>query len=354
MINKMISFKTYLKVFLTMVSIFFVPLLFIGLRHDSLNGDLTRIGFYSENDFGWLQPSVQLTKGKSNNLEGNITTQYDVVVLGDSFSHVSSSWIAIFSEITGLDVGVFNLKNIKDSNTLITSLQNNKTLPKLFIYQSVERNLKSRLGGPCTKPLEFAAPTSQIMMYKKAVAKTEPYNRSRTFELNDLGYIWKYIRANMTDDHGKVDKHQLVKDNLFSNKKSNELLVYNNDMNSTKWTTNDWSEIACNALTIQNSLHNINNGDSTFVFLAAPDKSTVYNDFIVGNKNISDSRLNVLSDYENLNFVRVDELLIQKVNDGEIDIYWPNNTHWSYKGHVLVAEKMLQYLTAKKIMSPVD
>jgi hypothetical protein len=354
MINQIISFKTYLKVFIAAASIVFAPVLYMDLMHESLNGDLTRIGFYPENDFGWLEPSKKLVNRKSINLEGNINTLYDVIVLGDSFSHVSSSWIAIFSEITGLKVGVFHLKNFNDSNTLITSLRTNQKLPKLFIYQSVERSLKARLGGDCKKHSEITPHIPQTITYEKGIAITEPYIRDIKLQLDDLGYMWKFIKANIANNHGKVDKHQLVKDNLFSNKKSKELLVFDDDIISTKWTTNDWSEITCNAMTMQSNLQHISNGDTTFVLLVAPDKSTIYTKFIVGNEIISGSRLNLLAEYEDLNFVRVDELLIQKVNDGERDIYWPNNTHWSYKGHALIAEKVLQYLTEKKIIAGID
>ena len=92
---------------------------------------------------------------------------------------------------------------------------------------------------------------------------------------------------------------------------------------------------------------------TTFVFLVAPDKTTIYKKFIQ-EKNVSGSQLDLLASNKELNFLRIDNFLTRKVEQGEKDIYWPNNTHWSYRGHELVAEQVISYLTEKKLILKVN
>jgi len=342
----MISFKTYVKALLIIIGMIFIPALFVDLLQDPLNGDLTRIGMFSENDYGWNKASLKLAQEPK--LKGNINEHYDVIILGDSFSHNSSSWSKILSLSTNLNIGQFHTNKYHDVFEFINLLKSNGNLPRVFIYESVERGLKSRLKKFNECPSQ-STKYSNIPTIKYNINELleVPYLRNSKLRVDDLGFTLQYIKANLLENHGKVNKFKLNNSSLFSNLRSDEILVYSDDLNTTLWSDNDWNKIKCNALHIQDILNK--SKLTAFVFLVAPDKTTVYKKFIDKN-NISGSRLDILASSGELNFLRVDDFLTQKIEQGEKDIYWPNDTHWSYRGHKLVAEKMISYLIEKNLI----
>jgi len=343
----MISFKTYTIALLIIIGLFFIPLLVLDLKLDSLTGDLTRIGKFSENEYGWRMKSFQLAE--ETELKGDIKQYYDVIILGDSFSHNPSSWVTILSQSTSLKVGLFEVNDYLDVFDFIKRLKHNKNLPRIFIYQSVERKLKERLKkyNECPLKKSYYSNNLSAIEYSTNDIEVIPYFLNRRIRIDDLGYTLKYVQANLLAEHGQVNQFKLKNASLFSNLKSDNILVFSGDLETLNWTNKDWVKIKCNALQVQKYINETTLTD--FVFLVAPDKTTVYKKYIDKN-NISGSHLEVLSSDIMLNFIRLDDFLIKKIEQGEVDIYWPNDTHWSYRGHQLVAENVIRYLTNKKLI----
>jgi hypothetical protein len=330
-----------------MIVCIFVPALIIGLNLEPLDGDLTRIGYFSEKDYGWNQTSHKVIK--KNIHEGKLEDTYDVIILGDSFTHVTSSWADIFSHISGLKVGRFHTDKY-DVYSFVELLRSQNKLPKLFIYESVERYLKFRLEKHEICPAQVVKNINiNAMEYtKNTEVFSSIHNRDNSPGFYDLAYIIKYSFANFVKEHRKVNKYELTDSYRFSNNKSNEILLYSEDLNTIKWAPKDWEKIRCNGLHIQNLVQE--SESTSFVLLVAPDKTTVYKDFIK-HEFIGESKLELLTAGNELNFLKIDGYLRQKVAEGEKDIYYPNNTHWSYQGHELVANKVLEYLEGKTIIT---
>ncbi len=57
---------------------------------DPVDGDLTRIGGYSENHFGWNDPQESFGENitQFQRADDSFDKAYDIVVYGDSFSHI--------------------------------------------------------------------------------------------------------------------------------------------------------------------------------------------------------------------------------------------------------------------------
>ncbi|MFT5116422.1 MAG: hypothetical protein ACI8P9_005793 [Parasphingorhabdus sp.] len=53
---------------------------------------------------------------------------------------------------------------------------------------------------------------------------------------------------------------------------------------------------------------------------------------------------------EGLNYLRLDNVLIEHVRAGTVDLYNPNNTHWSFGGHVIVAQELVRYMKRRNII----
>src|SRR5947207_3379072 len=68
-----------------------------------LSGDLTRIGWYAENDYGWNAPKQRFDPPLAE--EGRLDGRYDVIAVGDSFtaSHIPGvAWPHFLARATGL------------------------------------------------------------------------------------------------------------------------------------------------------------------------------------------------------------------------------------------------------------
>lgn len=340
-----ISYRAYSITFIVLLACILSPAIIVGYRLDPLNGDLTRIGFYSENDYGWSGTEFSFDPAPSQ--VGELTENYDIVVLGDSFSQPnvgSANWVEFLAKETGLRVGVFST-SVYTLDELSSILIKKEHPPTVFLYETVERELKTRLAkqGPCPDPLRaktLALPLDADPLSLRESANNRLTNKS----FPDLAYIAKYIFADLTDHKfvGRVRRFDLTERDLFSNRQSSSILVYIDDiMKKSAWSDADWRSFRCGAILAQNRVHS--ESSMFFLLMIAPDKSSVYKNYIQGiDENITKQYL--IDNDDGLNIHRVDDLLRNHVAAGAKDIYLPNNTHWSSEGHRLVAESVISYL----------
>jgi hypothetical protein len=86
----------------------------------------------------------------------------------------------------------------------------------------------------------------------------------------------------------------------------------------------------------------LNRKNIKLIFLIAPDKYDVYSDFLVEENKYGNNRL-----FEELkklpkNYVFIDtkSILQQAVKHGDKDIYYADDTHWSYKASELIIKSI--------------
>ena len=124
-------------------------MLVLSFYMEPISNELTRMGGYLENDYGWNSPQehfIQPLFKKAYSIE-DYQQYYDVVVVGDSFSeNESHGWLNYFSNRSGLTVISFNMISVALDEVINSPIYQEKP-PKLFIYQSVERNVISRHGS---------------------------------------------------------------------------------------------------------------------------------------------------------------------------------------------------------------
>src|SRR3954453_22419726 len=81
-----------------------------GRHFEPLTGDLTRIGWFSENEFGWRGEQQRFAPplAPAATLDGS----YDIVAVGDSFTaeeyNPGITWPHFLARDTGLRIGVFD------------------------------------------------------------------------------------------------------------------------------------------------------------------------------------------------------------------------------------------------------
>jgi hypothetical protein len=54
--------------------------------------------------------------------------------------------------------------------------------------------------------------------------------------------------------------------------------------------------------------------------------------------------LELLDTDPRLHLLRTDRVFKQKIKEGVVDLYPPNETHWGSRGHRIVVETLIQYL----------
>jgi ribosomal protein S8 len=331
----------YLIINLGIIVIFLFLTVASGWLSEKLDGDLTRLGYFDESEFGW--ESAQYKYKQRLFGIGKIGKKYDVVVLGDSFSQDSLiGWVNVVAEYTSLNIGVFHIKNI-DVNQFITSYEDHP--PRVLIYETVERELLNRLQGnyQCEDQIIPGFNKAAYSGEKKEVSLIRYFRDKRLKKFNiDLNYeIKKFVKQHIYKIKTPVRRYRLNRSDLFSNKRPGEILILAEDHIKRQWSSEDLESIKCASIQLQNKIQK--NGYTVFVLMIIPDKSTLYGSY-GKDENFSTSKLSLLKDVKGLNYLDLVKPLSHSVIAGEKDIYLPNNTHFSARAYRQIGLETLKFL----------
>ena len=328
-----------------------------GRGLEPLSGDLTRIGWHTENDFGWTKPKEHFEPLAA--ALGTLDAHYDVVAIGDSFTgespwHPGTTWPHYLAHDTGLKVAIFDSDDDMVGR-LLASERFKSDPPAVVIYEIVERNLvpdhpsgpgdacpdaiaEPRValtpGGPAEPPVPVVRPTARPW-------NDWPASYAAAYLTQNLR---RWIMGRETTNSVELD---LTRGGLFSSRADRRLLVYGEDFNKLGWTEAQWRGAACSLLRMQARVEA--NGKTLFLAMVAPDKLTTYGRFLAAEPFRRISRLDLLAEYPALNLVRFD----QDFDPAEhVDLYLPNDTHWSSVGHRLAARLVERLLIDKGALPP--
>lgn len=307
-----------------------------------LQGDLTRIGWFSEKDYGWygtdwvFEPSLSRI--------GLADESYDIVIVGDSFSYrepLGGLWHNYLQRSAGKSVGVFHVDSFVLSD-FVASPAFLSNPPDLVIYQSVERSLLARLGSTesagCAEPLPSSA-VNRVFVQRDESAPRAIERKPQG--LIDVGYglrfLWSKVRP-----VGQVSSLQLSTDQLFTNWRANTLLVYTYDLQKSSWPPATWDDARCSLKEWQRRIQG--NGKTVFVAMVVPDKLTVYGPYLVDTQLAKISRYERLLIDEDLNVIPLLSEINSAIGSGAKDFYLPNDTHWSSSSERIVGESVVRYL----------
>ena len=349
MYNNEVFPKLYLIILL---SIFFLGLgllIVTSLYIQPLEGDLTRIGGYSERDFGWNMPRTKLSDDVK--LAKKYDKYYDIVVLGDSFSN-SGIWQTFLANNTNL-----SFVTLHWDDTGISDILNNSHFvenpPRLLIAETGVRALPLRFApedNSCDLITEKHLVSDLTIKKDGSNSSLIRVNRNTVtnFSNINLSFALKYIknsllRLTIDNDFTKVKNYKLKRSDLFSNSKSNEILILETWFDSKLWSEKEITNAICSISNIQNRVQS--NGKTLFILLSIPDKGISYRNFI---SNPEYSHTDGLSDNllkSGINTPRLDAKLQQEIEKGEKDVYLPNDTHFGTKGYELTAQSILDLIS---------
>lgn len=314
----------------------FLPVAIFSWWAEPVHGDLTRIGKWTERDFGpsATPPAIEVKP------TGESLVNADILVLGDSFS-AENLWQSVFRKNKDMTVKSFHYEKNCLADWLDASIADKHS--KVVIMQTVERNLISRFGSiskcrqPALIPVEVKAEIKDNKRHFWPLT-TDPvylglaaFNTALSF-VKDESYSKRFMTVNSSLKSGCA---------LLSNRRNDKLLHYADDDLKENWSEKEIADSISNILKIQRA---VEQGGKKFVFIIAPDKSTAYKKCIAG-KN-ADEKMPNLNEALISAGVNAPDMTYQfQEKIGKVmDLYDPNNTHWSLAGYILAGETIDRFL----------
>jgi hypothetical protein len=346
-------YRRYLRILLGLCGIAAAFAFDTVVSLEPLSGDLTRLGGYSENEFGWngVEEKFAPPLAEAGRLDGG----YGVVVIGDSFSlrttpdrqtEAGSFWTDFLANDTGLRVGVFDVA-VTPMERYLASPSYRDHPPRLVILELAERTLRNHLAGPadCASarqpmpvrldampdPLLPGGSRRQVMRWSIGAAADQAAD---------------YLRKNIFREFFSIDttmamRLPLSRSDLFTSRRPQDLLVFTEDLDKAGWSDGDWRAMRCRLSFYQREV--ATNGVTAFLFVLVPDKSTAYARYLPP----APWQINAaehLADLAGLDMPRLDVALRSAIAGGVRDVYLPDDSHWSATGSRIAAETVLQYL----------
>ncbi|MDM0076746.1 hypothetical protein QTH90_20220 [Variovorax sp. J2P1-59] len=319
--------KLWLQIFLAGFAVI-VALLVTTLATTPPYGDLSRIGQLSDYEFGWQldQPHVE-----PKYLRASPVTEADILVIGDSFSMIYR-WQSVLTKagyrVTTIYWGQLNEALCDDFDAW---LDRAGFRGKLVILESVERLLGERLTKTqkCTKmqrPFEarldpFTSPTEKVPGFElnwkgKLTSGYVTYRNTRRAK----GTAGETLAGKQTWARPVVDGCS-----MFSNRLCNKALFFRDDDDNGELTPEHVEQMR--AFGAAHTARSI-------IWMVIPNKTTIY-----VNPDHSKDFVNAFRG-TGLGPDLFGFALEQK--EKVRDFYFPNDTHLSLRGQLLVGQRMLE------------
>jgi hypothetical protein len=321
----------------------------LSLSQKPLVGDLARVGRYSENSYAPRAPQEGFIRRRFDSKAREYDRPYDIVVLGDSFSHEGSAvWQNFLEARTGATIAAFHHGSTPDYHAILDSPRYKEAPPRVFVYELVERSLKHELGSSGTGCDCGPTPSPRPLQAKADPADLRPEPRDERKGLFDanIGYAWSYVRINlyrMLIGHTSDVYEFPLKRALFSSRRGDSLLVFQEDLNKRDWTEDDLVSIRCSLRRMQKNVQA--GGKTLFLALVVPDKLSVYADEIQDGRGLPRGVIEALSG-GGLKLIRADLALKRAAAAGTLDVYLPDETHTGAAGSRLIADVVEERLRA--------
>jgi len=330
-------------------------------------GDLGRTSY----QLNTLLPRLNISEleGKSITLEEWSNLNVDLLTVGDSFSNGGGggknsyyqSYLSLENDFT-----VFNLNKFTSSSNIIESiisLVNSGLLDnwntKYLVLESVERlavnrfsqkvnvNVSSNTNVFKFDDSSFYIPSNYIELKDEFLVhdKQSSFLDFNKYDINIINNLnlnaLKYNILYHFDPRAytsSVYKLYLDQD-LFTSKDKRSLLFFKDDIKSLPLSNfNNIKKLNDNLNKLSELL---SSKGITLYFMPVVDKYNLYSKYIVNNpypKSTFFEELRKLP--KNYEFIDTKAILTQELEKGVKDLYYPDDTHWSYKASEAIFKKV--------------
>jgi hypothetical protein len=285
----------------------------------------------------YRQNSTDLPRRHSELEDNRNFSRIDVFTLGDSFANFGGGgrnryfqdYLASLNDVTVENLGPFSSVNFLAT---LAILNNNgyfdKVKPRHVILSCSEKLCVERFSVP----VDFTRniPLEKLLANKRIIYKTPQLDVKfiNTGNFNYLLYRLLYVFS-PNAVFSKAYQVKLSRD-LFSVRNSDMLLFYKNDLKSIGKATDKNMAVLNDNMNRMADL--LARKGIRFHFMPCVDKYNLYSDFIQNNKfpkSVFFEKLRRLPHRYGL--IDTKAILLQELQRGEKDIFYPDDTHWSWK-----------------------
>jgi hypothetical protein len=307
---------------------------------EKLYGDSTRIGYFSERDFGWQsdQPALTIEQFKDYSL-----AEADILVIGDSFSE-KRVW-QTRAIAARLKVTTIHWKELKTDghwgslpDNLAETLRIAGFKGHYVVIESIERLFQERVK-------KLSKEYKPLVKHNLVISEAPYGKRERVIltQLNGLSWSVKTLynkiklSLNIPDKHWESERVQPIKFDgcqVFSHRLCHYALFLYEEFKKETFNSID------NVLAVNKNLQNVGIQP---IWLVVPDKSTVYLGYGKLNKNPYQNIWQQFSQYPELIAPDLGEVFTQQSRLIK-DFYMPNDTHLSTNGFLYLGDFMTKGL----------
>lgn len=309
-------------------------------------GDLGRMS-YSLNSLHYRLNNITLPKKMISYDMYSPNMQIDIVTIGDSFSNGAASGLNPYYQdhlASETNSSILNIQNIDDKYTYIETINAlldkgwfDKVKPKVIILETVAR----RVSNEYSKKQDWNIKLNhqfELKLYGHAwrdfLEKPLIINTAN-YKLPYYNFMYQY-QGNAQED---VYKFKLNK-NLFSVKASNILLVYKDDIQSLSDFESSENIKAINGNMNKLALRLKEKGIKLY-FMPVVDKYDLYSQYIIDNPHKKNKLFESLAKLnKEYNLINTKLILEPLLKHSTLDIYYADDTHWSYKSSSLIAKQI--------------
>jgi len=313
--------------------------------------DLAGTGYFLVNEF--LTPDKKFPGHHvelANYLKSGKKESFDIITIGDSFSNGCAK--AYYQDILVSRYGLkilnvrFRIDScLRDLYYLIQSGLLEEFQPRLIILERVGRAVHWSLGS--REISSKNVPNTPIEKFFAPKPAAKPKRTLGIFSSIMFQYNWEvfknlfYRRIHRENLSPKVFFAELDRD-LFTNKnQENLLLYYFEDFNFLKTPAN----IAMINKNLNNVAGILAEKNIKLAFMPCVDKFDLYYPYIKDKHGRPENNLfeeiRKIPDKKYI-FIDTKKILREALALGEKDIYWIDDTHWSWRGMSIVCEKIFE------------
>jgi len=325
----------------------FVKPLFYGNNSVDIVGESGRVGYTSK---GFFPRKIYTDLPKKHiDFKDYKNQKIDIITIGDSFSKGGGGGKNSFYQDYIATYNNKNVLNIKfEDFDLNPELHNNfhlvfmllnagyfdKIKPKYLIYQSVERHCIERMDIDVDQNLKLPKTSSHA-------EEGEPFPKNLPFvNIANLKYLTNSILYNFSDNaFGSQIYMKKLDKPLFSSKYPTTLLFYYKDLDRIANSTDERVKKTNDNLNLLSA--KLKEKGIKLYFMPTVDKYDLYSPYIIRNthpQSVFFEKLRPLKkDYE---FIDTKEILSKELEKGTKDVFYSDDTHWSYKASEAIFKKI--------------
>ncbi len=308
------------------------------------NGGLDRMGhIVGSKDYRNPETTLPRTHLENKEYHGQ---HIDVLTVGDSFSNVKNNgrdplyqdWIASLYDLDVLNMQFIDANMLSTIVKLVNSGYLDRIKPRFIILETVERHCVSLYYDKID--LKMTMPYHDVdEHFRTAGFRSKDPDRSfintGNFMVLINSILYKYSNNAFFSDVFAMD----LDAPFFSVKNNRRLLFYKDDLHFIPVATKESVRALNDNFNAVAEL--LRKKGITLYFMPAADKYNIYSDHLVNNpypKSIFFELLRPLP--KKYIFVDTKAILSRAVKRGEKDIYYADDTHWSWKAVKKIAESM--------------